>query len=354
MAAHALQDEIDALLPRGLGAGPVSAGAPYEIDMPCLPWSDQAALLAEFARSRGLAQGEWLAAAGLQSSPALLSPRQLLALLEPLKTQGGADAAFVIGRQSLPGHYGLASQALQQAASLEEALQLLCRHAGRLSPLLTPRLLVDGRELILLWSDACGLPPSLRGFVVDLHMSAVASFCAAQSGSALPWRFSFNRTAPRDLAQHAVFLGPRLAFDCQVDAMRLDLDCLRCAWHAAPGPALAREALAQGADPQALRRGLLAAVHDRLLQSVAEPPALEAMALSFGVSPATLKRRLAQHGSHYQAELDQLRAWVALYLLGPRGEANEAVAAALGFFDSAGFRRFFKRWTGLLPSAVGR
>ena len=46
--------------------------------------------------------------------------------------------------------------------------------------------------------------------------------------------------------------------------------------------------------------------------------------------------------------------WVALYLLGPRGEANEAVAAALGFFDSAGFRRFFKRWTGLLPSAVGR
>ena len=336
-----------------LPAGP--AGTPYEIDTSCLPWGDHAVLLAEFAHSRELGFEALCADAGLRAGQALLSPRQLLALLEGLRREGGADTPFVLGRQLLPGHYGLASQTLAQAADLREALRQLCRWSGRLSPLLTPRLLVDEQTLTLVWADACGLPPSLRGFVVDLHMSAVTHGCAALAGMALPWQYCFNRTAPRDVAQHAVFLGPRLQFDCQVDAMRIDI-----AWAARPwrGDALqagfAGRALAQGADTQAARRGLIAALHDRLLPRLADAPSLEALAADFAISPATLKRRLAQHGSHYQAELDQLRAWVALYLLGPRGQGNEAVASALGFFDSANFRRFFKRWTGLLPSAVAR
>lgn len=339
---------------------PVSAAstaAPdcYELDSACLSWGDQAVLLAEFARSRELPFAALCADAGLRPGQALLNPRQLLALLEGLRRDGGADTAFVIGRQLLPGHYGLASQALAQAADLRDALQQLCRWSGRLSPLLAPRLLIDEQELMLVWTDACGLPPSLRGFVVDLHMSAVAQGCAALAGQALPWRYCFNRTAPRDIAQHAVFLGPSLQFDCQVDAMRIDIAWAMQPWRGdARQAAFARRALAQGADAQAARRGLIAALHDRLVPRLAEPPSLEQLAAEFGVSAATLKRRLAQHGSHYQAELDQLRAWVALYLLGPRGQGNEAVASALGFFDSANFRRFFKRWTGLLPSAVAR
>ncbi|MFN5047712.1 helix-turn-helix transcriptional regulator, partial [Roseateles sp.] len=101
-------------------------------------------------------------------------------------------------------------------------------------------------------------------------------------------------------------------------------------------------------------RGLIAALHDRLLPALDSPPSLEQLAAELGMSPATLKRRLALHGTHYQAELDQLRALMALYLLQLRGQPNEAVAQALGFFDGANFRRFFKRWTGLLPSAVMR
>ena len=133
----------------------LQAGAPpaphYELDQPCLAATDHAVLLAEFARSRGLA---------LPPLAGSISPRRLLELLAPLQAQGGPDAAFVIGRHWLPGHYGLASQALQEAPDLVEALRLLCAHAGRLTPLLTPRLLLDGeRELVLVWTEACGLPP---------------------------------------------------------------------------------------------------------------------------------------------------------------------------------------------------
>lgn len=342
--------ELPALYPP-----PPAPGAPvaarYELDSPCLAWTDQAVLLAEFARSRELAP---LQPPGGGAGP--ISPRQLLTLLEGLRAEGGPDAAFVIGRHWLPGHYGLPSQALQEAPDLLTALQLLCRHAGRLCPLLTPRLLLDEQELVLVWTEACGLPPGLRGFVVDLHMSAVSALADWLGGQALPWCYSFNRTAPRDLAQHMVHLQAgepgRLRFGCQADAMRLRLEAARRPWPTRPGRAAA--ALAAGADTGSQARGLIAALHDRLLSALDRAPALDELAAELGMSPATLKRRLAQHGTHYQAELDQLRALMALYLLHLRGQPNEAVAQALGFFDSANFRRFFKRWTGLLPSALAR
>lgn len=334
-----LQAQLDTLLPLGLGGGDVGL-APYEIDTDCLPAADHAALLAEFAHHRGIAL-DW-------PEDALISPRALLQMLEPLR-DAGPDSAFALGQLLLPGHYGLASQALLQTGGLLDMLQCLCRHAGRLTPLLTPRLVVDDSELILVWTDACGLPPGLRGFVVDLHMSAVTSLCAWRAGRRLPWRFSFDRTAPRDRAQHAVHLGTALHFGCQVDAMRLPRAEAALAWPAAPG--LAATALARHADPQALRRGLLASVGDRLLRQLATPPSLETLAAEAGQSPATFKRRLARHGTHYQAEVDRLRAHVAVYLLGPRGQGRDTVAQALGYFDGANFRRSFKRWTGIAPGA---
>ncbi|MFN3304030.1 MAG: AraC family transcriptional regulator ligand-binding domain-containing protein, partial [Roseateles sp.] len=223
-----LQAQLDAWLPLGLGSDVTLP--PYEIDTACLPATDHAALCVEFAHHRGLAL-HWPA-------EPLITPRQLLDLIAPLR-EAGADSAFALGPLLLPGHYGLASQALLQAGDLTEMLRLLCRHAGRLTPLLTPRLLVDEHELMLVWTDACGLPAGLRGFVVDLHMSAVASLCAWRAGRPLPWRFSFGRTAPRDLAQHAVHLGTALQFGCQVDAMRLTRAQADVAWPAAPGLAAA-------------------------------------------------------------------------------------------------------------------
>lgn len=329
------------------------AGTPYQLDTPLIPWAYQGALLAEFARSRGLDEREdWQAVRGQPG--ALLSPRQLLAQLAVLQAQA-KDSAFVLGQLSLPGHYGLASQALQQSANLLEALRWLTRLSARLSPLLTPRLLaLESRgELLLYWTEACGCPPSLRPFLVDLQMAAVVSMAQWLGGEAMPWRFSFNRTAPRERAQHAVYLGKHLQFDCQLDAMRLPLALARQPWPARPTQGLkAARALEQGADPEAERRPWLGTMYEQLLPLAGASPSLADLAARFGCSPATLKRHLALHGSHYQAELDQVRTHLALYLLHCEGQDSEAVAQRLGFYDSTNFRRSFKRWTGLLPSAL--
>ena len=346
-----LAARIAACLPLGL-APTAPMPTPYQLDTPHIPWACQGSLLAELAHSRDQDLSRWLAGAGLptHTGPGLmLSPRQLLDLFAQAH-RCAPDAAFVLGRLALPGHYGLASQALQQAPHLLGALQTLCRFAGRLSPLLTPRLLVQDTELFLYWTDACGVPAAQRAFVVDLHMCAVVGMAAWLSGDPrLPWRCSFNRTAPRDLSRHASYLGTDLRFDCQVDALRLPMVLAMRPW---PGAAALPPERVLAADPDAARRGLLAALYDHLLPRLAEAPGLDAAARQFGVSTATLKRHLALHGSSFQGELDTLRTHVACYLLREEGQGNDGVARALGFHDAANFRRSFKRWTGLSPSRL--
>lgn len=325
----------------------------YGADCRLIPWAYQGAVWAQYARSRDVDLQAWTQQAGVRAGE-LLSTRQSLALLGPLQ-RSAKDSAFVLGQMSLPGHYGLASQALQQGENLIDALQLLARYSARLSPLLTPRVLVQEDDVIVYWTDACGLSGAQRAFVVDMQMSAVTAMAQWLGHSRLPWRYSFNRTRPADVSQHASYLGTQLAFDCHLDAMRVSRVLAGRPWRgggAASARQMALQALDQGADPQAEQRGILAALYDHLLPQVARNPALDAAAQAFGVSAATLKRYLAQHGTNFQAELDQVRVHLALYWLGVQGQTNEFVARELGFCDVANFRRFFKRGTGQTPHAL--
>ncbi|SEK79704.1 AraC-type DNA-binding protein [Roseateles sp. YR242] len=337
-----------ALLRQSLPAG---MPAHYGADTAFIPWAYQGALLAEFAHSRGLGAHEWLAPLGIAAGQ-LLTPRQLLSMLAALQVHA-SDVGFVLGQLSLPGHYGLASQALQQAPDLRHALRVLCAYAARLSPLLTPRLLETGDELLLIWTEACGAPAPLQPLLVDMQMSAVTAMAQWLGGQPLRWTFSFNRTRPRELSRHAAYLGTDLQFGCQVDAMRLPLSEALRPWPAAARPsAMAANALAQGADPQALWRGQLAVLYDHLVADLGGPPTLDGSARRFNMSPATLKRQLAQLGTHYQAQLDQARAHAALYLMALHGQRGDAVARSLGFHDKSNFRRSFRRWTGMTPGML--
>ena len=89
---------------------------------------------------------------------------------------------------------------------------------------------------------------------------------------------------------------------------------------------------------------LLSMLFTYLLKHLQDSPSLDNCAQWLGISPATLKRHLAQHGTHFQAELDQARAHMALDLLQSQRLDNETIAVRLGFHAGNNFRRAFKRW----------
>lgn len=79
---------------------------------------------------------------------------------------------------------------------------------------------------------------------------------------------------------------------------------------------------------------------------------LEYIAKRLHISVATLKRKLANHNTSYQQLLDHYRQQQAVFQLTKQGLSNEIVADALNFSDITNFRRSFKRWTGLTPTAL--
>ncbi|MGO4377938.1 AraC family transcriptional regulator ligand-binding domain-containing protein [Pseudoduganella sp. RAF19] len=322
----------------------------------CIPALPQPALLLEFARSQelpetALMRGSRLLPQALDTAGGRITPAQYLQLLENLlKLAGSPDTSFLLGQQMLPGQAGAISHALLHAPDLRHALDLLCAGHARLTPLLCPRWREADGMAVLYWSDSFGAH-SLRPALVEMHMAALVSLCRWLSGARLPWRFCFNRAAPRHVEQHEVHLGSALRFNCHLDAMLVDASCLDQPWPRGSNVVSALALRQAEAELQAAP-GLLAALYDYLLEHVRCAPSLEQASATFGFSAATMKRHLQRHGTHFQAELDQVRSHVALYLFLAQRADNEAVAHYLGFHDAANFRRSFKRWTGLTPGLL--
>lgn len=331
----------------------------YDAATPLIPAPHQPAVLLDHLRSLDLDPAPLLSAAGLSAfeldgPESRLAPGQLLSLLRhAAQAVGDPELPFQLGRQLLPGHYGAASHALLTAGTLRRALQVLSLHGARLSPLLVPHVAVEGPLAVLYWTEACA-GAGMRSFLVDMQMSAVAAACQWLAGERLPWTFLFNRGEPARRDAHEVHLGSRLRFRCHLDAMLIDADWLDRPWanpRALRSTAIA-EALDREATAQEPRRHLLALVYAHLLERVRCAPGLDDAAAAFGMSPATFKRRLAACGTHFQAELDQVRLHTALRLMHGRQLDNDAIGRHLGFDDPANFRRSMKRWAGLTPAQL--
>ncbi|MEY4766722.1 MAG: hypothetical protein RI907_3395 [Pseudomonadota bacterium] len=80
-------------------------------------------------------------------------------------------------------------------------------------------------------------------------------------------------------------------------------------------------------------------------------PSLQVVARQFHLTPRTLHRRLLDEGTSYQQILDEVRHHLALQHLAGGALSLQEIAWALGYTDQANFRRAFKRWTGVAPSA---
>lgn len=331
----------------------------YECDTRFIAAHHQPALLIDLALSRGidshrLLRGTGVFYADVTSGRVHLSPAQFVILIDNTQRLLDADdSSFLFGQRLLPGHYGEASHALEHACTLLQALERLQRFRTLLSPLLTPRLLRDDKQAHLYWVDSCGAAHS-QVFLAEASMTAVVAMSRRLSAERLPWRFHFSHGKPRYVEQYWVHLGEELTFDSQLTMMSLPLEYLHHPWPNASATAgqvaeLASQAkLANHGAPCSF----LDQLYEHLQANIRTPLNLERVAQEFGMSSASLKRKLQKHGTHFQEQLDLVRKHVALYLYQAKGYSNEEVAAYLRFTDTTNFRRSFKRWTGMVPSGL--
>ena len=88
-----------------------------------------------------------------------------------------------------------------------------------------------------------------------------------------------------------------------------------------------------------------------LINRVSSPPRLDDAARALGLSPRSLRRRLATLGTSYQTLLDEVRGRTATRLLQESNAPVSTIAYELGFGSPSDFSRAFRKWTGRSPSA---
>jgi AraC-like DNA-binding protein len=93
----------------------------------------------------------------------------------------------------------------------------------------------------------------------------------------------------------------------------------------------------------------------RLRQCLPGPlPEFEAVAAEMHMTAATLRRRLHDEGTTYQAIKDHLRRDLAISYLTHSDRSAMDIGLELGFSERSAFHRAFKKWTGASPGEFRR
>lgn len=75
---------------------------------------------------------------------------------------------------------------------------------------------------------------------------------------------------------------------------------------------------------------------------------------TLNMTPQTLRRRLKEENTSYQAIKDSIRQDAARYYLAKEELSIDEIALMMGFSEASSFHRAFKKWTGQTPAACRR
>lgn len=332
----------------------------YMQDTAFIPAHHLPAMMLDLAMSRNvdshaLLRGTQLFLEDMLTGHKCITPTQFLTLLENSQQLLKADdTSFLFGQRIFPGFFGPASQGLNHASNLREALIHLCHYHAILSPLCTPRYFESDSHFFIYWQNNCGANSIQEAHLVEAYMTAVVRLSADKALGMLPWRFNFSHSEPRYIEQYWVHLNEDVHFDQQLNMMHIPLEHAQASWTQSAPVSLQLATLGSKIQLNEIgfNESFLDALYNYLREHIQHNVQLETVANAFKMSPASLKRKLLKHNTHFQAQLDLVRKHVALYLYQIKGYQHQEVAEYLHFNDINNFRRAFKRWTGFPPGQL--
>ena len=263
---------------------------------------------------------------------------------------GEPGLAYYMGLYTRASSHGFLGFAAMTASTLGEALELAERYARTRADAVSLVTRTHGAEASVSLEEHAPLG-ELREFFVTALFVGIALIGEALAGRQLEGRIEMTHAEPPYFKRFAAAV-PRLgsvAFERPTNRAIVPIETLGLRIVTADSTAtkLARDqcerelaALGEGAPVVSRVRAML---RDDL--AITLPDAAKRASMS----PRTLKRRLAEQGTTYSEIIDDARRQRALLLLDDRRLTLDAIAAQLGYSDTANFTRAFKRWTGKTP-----
>lgn len=187
----------------------------------------------------------------------------------------------------------------------------------------------------------------LKIFTLEIIFSCLFSLLKQITGQRVPLTFTFNASRPRNIADFETHLGLRISFNQPVTGMWLDKAYLATA----SGVLVDKQT---SVHKQTLRLGQGTSLTDFVRNNVFSNVncGLVDIADCLGVSTATLKRKLKEHGTNYRLLSEEVLRNKAIVLLSLQKLTNEQASAQMDMSDLPNFRRTIKRLTGKTPSEL--
>ena len=259
---------------------------------------------------------------------------------------------LLVGMQAQPSHLGLTGFLCRAAPTVEHALKTLVQNID---------LHEEGGVLTLSFEPEfvtlqyAVLVPGLHSLDQISELSVTFMHRTMQFLCGENWRAAqvrLERPEPADPRPYRQYFQADVYFNSAETSVMMSRDCLARQPPSADSllfKYLLNEAKAlhklQHRElidelPAALRRGLLNekfSAHD--------------IAEMFGIHERTLHRRLRAARTSFRVELDKARMDISHQLLENTTLPVSSIATALGYADSSGFIRAFRRWCGTCPSS---
>ena len=257
---------------------------------------------------------------------------------------------LIIGSRLKTNNAGILGYMALCCESLGEACLRLSQFEHLVYNVNPLQLLTSLESVRLQWGTESGLPGAL---VDECAIAGLVAFCRSLAGpQATPDYVGFVNAAPDNIAPYEQFFQCELAFACDVTQVRYPLPVM--AMPIATANTALQAALDQKARSLLVRlpsegepvAGLYRATQDALAAGDAN---LQMVAKRLLMSPRTLQRRLAQAGTGFQSELDNVRLALAKQYLGEGSASLQEIAWMLAYNDHSAFAHAFRRMTGKSP-----
>lgn len=266
-----------------------------------------------------------------------------------------ADLGFLVGEHTSMLEHGVLGYALLSSPNLRVSLQRYVRYQYLQGPLLSIRLEIDG-SLAALVANPMGrrkLSPAVHQYLVQEWLVGWNQWCRliGRSGNFFEHvRLSFP--TPNERRYYSDHLGCTVSYGNAETTAFFPAGWLQLPLEYADETiaALCAVQCERLLEILELRSGLTADIHRQLANSPGDIATMDKMARMLQVGVRTLRRRLTDEGTTYQAIVLEFRiAMAKRYLLETTLPANE-VAALIGYSDPANLYRVFQYATGLTPA----
>lgn len=281
-----------------------------------------------------------------------ISARQCLMLID--QAMRALDMPFLglaMGNLMTISHHGMAGVAAVTQPTLFSCLECISRFCAELFPPLEMYVQIEGDDGMFVMSENVSLSPYAH-FFFEINMVSFYNI--------------FNHLVGGEFKLHSVdFSYPEPAwghiyrryFQCPVRFNQPRTRLFGPASLADYELPLANRLMAMSAEkvlyeniPTRAVRLLPLRLRRLLMRYYGAFPSLDTAASDLGMSARTLSRKLAEDGTTYQKELDDLREKLAKEYFFRGGDSVTQVAMMLGYNDTSNFTKAFKRWTGLTPT----